>query len=149
MKRILFFISILTSLPALSQSDSANTKLAVTIQARDIEFLINYTGVENQFKAMDSVFAKKLSGSSAPSGTTNVSCDSVKAKHWLLIFERIRQDALAVDQGIFNRLKTSLNNTSFGWLTLRVTRSDDVANAYQSDMRQRGRKIARRELEEQ
>lgn len=149
MKTLITILTLLICSFSFAQSDSANTKPSVTLQARDIEYIINFTGVDNQFKVMDSVFAKKLSGSGAPSGTTNVQCDSIKAKHWLSIFERIRIDALAQDQGIFSRLRTALNNTAFTWLTVRITKSDNAAQEYQQNLRSQGRRIARREEDNQ
>lgn len=149
MKNTFLIISLLIASCIFAQSDSANSKPSVILQARDVEYLLNFTSYEPKYDLMDSVFVAKLSVSSPPTGTTNVTCDSIKAKHWLAIFERLRFDALAVDQGIWGRLKTALNNTSFSWLTTRISRSDDAANAAQSDMRQNGRKRARKELDEQ
>lgn len=149
MKYITLFATLLISACVFAQADSANSKPSVTLQARDIEYLLNFTGFEPKYDKMDSVFVAKLSVSSPPTGTTNVTCDSVKAKHWLSIFERMRFDALGVDQGIWNRLKAALNSTSFSWLTVRITRSDDAANEAQSEMRSNGRKRARKELDEQ
>lgn len=149
MKTPLIILCLCLCINSYSQIDSANKKLGVTLQARDIEYLLNFTGYENRYEFMDSLFISKLAVSSPPTGTTNVAVDSVKAKHWLAIFERIRLDAIAIDQSIFGRLKTALNNTAFTWLTVRITRSDDASNQAQSDIRQNGRKRARKELDEQ
>lgn len=147
----LFFISIIflsTSLKA--QTDSSKLTPSVILQARDIEYFVNFTKQDVKWDKMDSVFVNKLSGSNAPSGTTNVTCDGIQARHWLSFFEYERNnDPLHIDQGLFNRFKTALNATSHSWLISRITASDTNAQNMQSDLRTAGRKRARKERDDQ
>lgn len=149
-KIILFITVILASTNINAQTDSSRLTPTVTLQARDIEYFVNFTKQDVRWDKMDSLFINKLSGSNAPSGTTNVTCDGIQARHWLSFFEHERSnDALYIDQGLFTRFRTALNATSHSWLISRITASDTNAQNMQSDLRTAGRKRARKERDDQ
>ncbi len=150
MKTLLIILAILFAANLNAQTDSSKLTPTVTLQARDIEYFVNFTKQDVKWDKMDSVFISKLNGANPPSGTTNVTCDGIQARHWLSFFEFERgNDPLAIDQGVWGRLKTALNATSHTWLTSRITTSDNTAQNTQSDLRTAGRKRARKELDQQ
>lgn len=145
MKKILLIPFLFLYLPSFCQSDSSSVKISVNVQARDCEYIATFTLFESRYEDIDSVMKARFRVTNPPSGATNVSIDSVKLRHWLALLERLRMDNVAVDQGIFNRIKASLIASANAWLVNKINRQDSTYQDMQAASREVGRRRLRKE----
>jgi hypothetical protein len=122
MKKIFLFILILISVKSFSQTDSSRATITVSVQARDLSYISNFTDIDPIFEDLDSVMKTKFRVASPPSGTTNVSIAGVPVRAWWWMLLKLSYDPIAINTNIVSRLSTLLSAAGNNWLSFRITR---------------------------
>lgn len=112
MKKIIF---LLLFIPLLTKAqDNENTKVTVTIQARDCEYIGYFISFNENYEDLFDAMKAKFRIASPPSGTTNVTIDTIPIKQWLGVSGQLRTDPYAIGGSVLTRYETALraaNNT--------------------------------------
>jgi hypothetical protein len=126
MKKFLVFLFVLVTLHAYSQD---STKITVNIQARDAEYISfkiynNY----NQQELFDSIKAK-VRVQNPPTGNTTFPLTGYTAD-FILLFDMLNNDELALKGGTTSRLETLLRAINQSYLTgkIDILQAADQAN---------------------
>lgn len=145
MKKIIFLLFLI---PILSKAQNENTIISVTLEARDVEFIAEFTSGD-YYQDLDSAIKSKFRpAANAPSGTTAVTLGGVTAGTWLEVDKRLRRDAAALvgNNNPYSRTETGLRATANSWLIAAMDADIifwDNIGGY-SDKRGRGRNRAKR-----
>lgn len=112
MKKIIF---LLLFIPLLSVAqDNDNTKVTVTIQARDCEYIGHIIAFNENYEDLFDAMKVKFRIASPPTGTTNVTIDTIPIKQWLGVSSQLRTDPYSVGGSVLTRYEAALraaNNT--------------------------------------
>lgn len=130
MKKIFLFTLILISFKSFAQ-DSSRALITVNVQARDLLYLSNLTGIDPLFEDLDSVMKVRFRVSSPPSGTTNVSIPGVQVRAWWVALLRLSYDPIAINTNIVSRLSALLSGAGNSWLSHRIQRETNIIIATQ------------------
>lgn len=139
MKKILLIILLL---PALAQAQDS-TKIQVSIQARDIEYIASVASFDFDEPFFDAV-KSKFRVQTPPTGNTTVIVDSMYIKDWLSLFVKIKNDAQALKANCVSRVETILRAVGNSFLNGKLDAIDtDDGNVFQ-ERRGLGRKKLKR-----
>jgi hypothetical protein len=133
MKKIFILVLLVVSLNCFAQVDSAHTTITVSVQARDLAYIANFTSIDPIFEDLDSTMKTKFRVTSPPSGTTTVSIPGIQVRAWLTIFIRLLNDPIAVNANVLSRIQTVLNGSANGWIVFRISReTNNMVNQMQA-----------------
>lgn len=142
MKNILFALLLLTS-SAIAQDE--NTKVTVTIQARDCEFIGFYIAHAPEFEDLFDAMKVKFRVASPPSGTTNVVLDTIPIGQWLSVSARLRTDPYAIGGLVFSRYDVALRAVGNSFMTARLDAMNTADTEVFTNFRLTGRARLRKQ----
>lgn len=148
MIKLLVAVFTIVSLNAIGQTDSAKLKPTVIVQARDCEILLwaVQTLDRAKYQTLDSVLLSKWRPpATAPTGTTNVTIDSVESRAWFNIYEFIKSNAACFYGGTNDRISTNLQSSGHSWLVNKVIKTDLAFVNSWTDYRKDGREYGKKE----
>jgi hypothetical protein len=148
MKKILLAVLVLSALTSDAQIDSAKLKPTVVLQARDCEVILYYTQEgRKKLQDLDSVLLSKWRPPATnPTGTTNVTIDSVEARVWNEVLEIFASNPCLITENSFSRLQSALSSTGHSWLTAKIVKQALALNdAWAEQIRKSGRQYGRKE----
>jgi hypothetical protein len=120
MKKIVYLL-ILFSLPAFSQD---STKVTITAQARDLEYIGSFSFIDNQLENIyDSIKVKYRVPNPPANATTQVSVTGYTVD-WLEVMRRLKNDATAVKSGSTGRVEVLLRAVNQPFLTAAIDQMD-------------------------
>lgn len=122
MKKIFLFGAVLIAFASFAQGDSSRATITVSVQARDLSWIANFTWQEPIFEDLDSIMKTKWRVPNRPSGTTNVSIPGVQVRAWWWILLKLSYDPVAIHTNIVSRLSAVLNAAGNSWLSYRISR---------------------------
>lgn len=147
MKKLLSFLPVFIAFASFGQ-DSSKTKINVTIQARDVEYIGFFAGAQNRYEDLDSTMKALFRVTNTPTGNTNVTINSVEARVWLDIYRRLVTEVTALQQNVHSRIETALRVVNNVWLTNKLDNQVNTFNNNYQDLRQHGRNRLKKELNE-
>lgn len=121
MKNILFALLLVTS-NVIAQDE--NTKVTVTIQARDCEFLGYFISNAPEYEDLYDGMKVKFRVASPPLGTTNVQLDTIPIGQWLSVSTKLRIDPYAIGGSVYSRVDAALRAVGNSYLTARLNAMD-------------------------
>ncbi len=148
-KTLLIVVSLfLLLIKSNSQTDSSKLKPTVVLQARDCEVILYYTQEgRKKLQDLDSVLLSKWRPPATnPTGTNNVTIDSVEARVWNEVLEIFASNPCLITENSFGRLQSALSSTGHSWLTAKVVKQALALNtAWAEQIRKNGRQYGRKE----
>lgn len=145
MKKLIAFV-LLIPLISVSQPDSSKMRISFTLQARDCEYIANYTMSENAYEELDSVMKVRFRISSPPSGTGNVQVDSIRVRDLRQLADRLRYDPMAFFGGVWVRFDTAIRAANNTWLNNRLNTDDSNVQTIFMNQRFNGRRRLRKDF---
>jgi hypothetical protein len=121
MKKLLLFLLLV---PLLSTAQDENTKVTVSIQARDCEFVGSFIAFTEEFEEMFDAMKTKFRVTSPPSGTTNVQIDTIPIKQWLALSAKLRKDPYAIGGIVLSRYDAALRAANNSFMTAQLNAMD-------------------------
>jgi hypothetical protein len=118
MKKILFALLLFSA--TVKAQDNEQTKVTVTIQARDCEFIGFYIAHAPEFEDLFDAMKVKFRVASPPSGTTNVQLDTIPIVQWLSVSAKLRTDPYAIGGLVFSRYDAALRAANNTYMTSRL-----------------------------
>lgn len=143
MKKILFAL-LLFSATATAQ-DNENTKVTVSIQARDCEFIGLYVANDPEFEELYDAMKAKFRIASPPSGTTAVAIDTIPIGQWLSISAKLRTAPYAIMGSVWARYDAALRASNNVYMTGRLNVMDAGDTEIFTNFRIAGRAKLRRQ----
>lgn len=111
MKNILFAFLLISS---VLKAQDDNTKVTVTIQARDCEYIGHIIAFNENYEDLFDLTKVKWRTGNDPTGNANVVIDTIPIGQWLKIDAQLRADPIAVGASVLSRVEAALravNNT--------------------------------------
>lgn len=133
MKKIIFILLLIPAL-AKSQADSSQTTISVTLQRRDLGYLLNLTGHLPIFEDLDSVIKTKYRPTPPATPTTNVTIAGIKVRAWYSILLMLTYDPYATNSLILSRITTACQVPANVWLNHKI---DVVTNLFAAEIQAR------------
>jgi hypothetical protein len=122
MRKIIF---ILLFIPMFSTAqDNDNTKVTVTLQARDCEFIGSFIAFNESFEDMFDGMKLKFRVTSPPQNTTNVVIDTIPIGQWLALSAKLRTDPYAIGGSVWARYDAALRAANNTYMTGRLNTMD-------------------------
>lgn len=137
MKKLLFILFFLP-VAAFSQVDSGETKINVTLQARDIKYITFYTAFNSQFEDLFDNAKIKFRVETIPGNQDNVLIDTVPTAQWLKLYYIVKNDGIASSRGIITRLRSALEAVNYSYLTNQLLENDVADDQLIADRRKHG-----------
>jgi len=116
MKKILLIIAVLFSLNSFCQD---TTKITVSCQARDLEYIAALIYTDNAIENLYDSVKTKFRVQSPPTGTTTVSVIGT-ALDWYIVYEKIQADPVAIKANCTSRVEALLRGVNLIWLTAKL-----------------------------
>lgn len=140
-----YFIALLFLIPAICFSQTMDTRVTVSIQARDCEFIAGVVFDEPfEFDVIYYKIKTKFTVQNPPTGTTNVQIDTVTIRDWLSLAARLRRDPYAVGGGVVTRFETALRAAGNTFLNSELDEKAAADTNKFSETRDQGRIWLRR-----
>lgn len=143
MKKILIAFLFLPLL-CHAQVDSSTIKITVSAQARDIEFFTGYTFGNPAYELLFDATKTKFRVANPPTNTTIVQIDTIEAGTWLSLLNDLRQDPIAIQAGIINRIEAAVRAAGNTWVNNTLITGNAAQIAQAIGRRLEGRKRLRR-----
>lgn len=141
----LIILSLLIPVFASAQIDSSQLKITVTLQARDAEFIGFFIGHNIDYEDLFDGLKAKFRVASPPTGTTNVTVDTIPIAQWLSVSAKLRTDPYAIGGSVFSRIDAALRAVNHSYLTGRLNVMDATDTEVFTNFRLLGRFKLRRQ----
>lgn len=125
--------------------DSSRSKISVTINAKDCEYIALLFDNSNKYEDIDSITRSKFRVASPPTGNTNVTIDSIEQRVWLDIDNRLAGDYIALTNNVFKRVDDAIRLAGGTWIINKLNRAVTDRGDEFDLRRQIGRKYLRKQ----
>ncbi len=122
MKKIIFILLLIPCIVFAQDNDA--TKVTVTIQARDCEYIGSFISFNENYEDLFDAMKAKFRVASPPTGTTNVVLDTIPIGQWLGVSRQLRQDPYGIAGSVFSRYDVALRAANNIYMTGRLNTMD-------------------------
>lgn len=119
MKKIIFLLLLIPVLSS-AQIDSSQLKVTATIQARDLDYLGSFITNKLEYEDLYDAVKLKYRVTNPPVNQNNVTLDTIPIFQWLHVITKLRNDPVAIQGLVFERVRTALLTASNPYLTGRI-----------------------------
>lgn len=139
MKKLIILLFLFAG-AASAQIDSSLVKINASIQARDVELIAGLLPYSEEYEDSYDAAKVKFRVQTPPTGTTNVSIDSVTVGTWLNIWLVLKRNPYAIGASADSRIETVLRAKNNAWLTGKINALIVDGTNYYNHLKDLGRK---------